>query len=101
MVSSEFLRRIGLEVFQLSINADSDELSREAAHCLTFIGQRNLAFIKDDILPSFPEDVLIKERYVLLLAQFIVMEGFVGYEICQRLIYMIRDHQLEVVNIFS
>ena len=67
----------------------------QAAHCLTFIGQKYPSFIQNEILPNFPENALIKEKYVLLLAQFIIMEGFVGYEICQKLVYMIRDHQLE------
>ena len=95
LVTEAFLREVGLEVFNLSINAESEELSREAAHCLTFIGQKIPAFIQDDILPNFPENALVKEKYVLLLAQFIIMEGFIGYEICQKLVYMIRDHQLE------
>ena len=95
LVTETFLRQVGMEVFNLSINAESDELSREAAHCLTFIGQKLPEFIQEDILPNFPENALVKEKYVLLLAQFIIMEGFVGYEICQKLIYMIRDHQLE------
>ena len=33
LVTEAFLREVGLEVFNLSINAESEELSREAAHC--------------------------------------------------------------------
>ena len=60
------------------MNAESDELSREAAHCLTFIGQKDSEFIQKEILPILDEKVLIKEKYVLLLSQFIVLDGFIG-----------------------
>ena len=95
LIRRESLRKIGVEIFGLSIKAESEELSREAAYCLTFIGQSDPEFIQKQILPNFPDDVLANEKYVLLLAQFIVLQGFIGYEICQKLMYMVRDHQLE------
>ena len=40
LIGQAALRNIGIEIFKLATIRDSDEISREAAHCLTFIGQK-------------------------------------------------------------
>ena len=89
------LEAITIEVFDLATKSDSMELCREAAHCLSFIGEKNPNFIKTKILPKLDGDALKKETFVLLLCQFVTLDGFMPLEISQKLIKIVHDRQYD------
>lgn len=70
-------------------------MCREASHCLSFIAEKNPDFIRDKILPQLEGKALQKDTFVLLLCQFVNLEGFMALEICQKLVNIIRDHQYD------
>ena len=75
-----------LALRQYATKSDSLELCREASHCLSFIGEKNPKFIAEKILPQLTGDALQKDTFVLLLCQFVNLEGFMPLEICEKLL---------------
>ena len=67
------------------------EVCREAAHCLSFLAEKRPSFIRDNILPKLSGDALQKDTFVLLLCQFVNLEGFMPLEICEKLIGVIKN----------
>ena len=67
------------------------ELCREASHCLSFIGEKNPKFISEKILPQLTGDALQKDTFVLLLCQFVNLDGFMPLEICEKLLGLLGN----------
>ena len=95
LISDEGLKTITLDIFEYATNSDSLEVCREASHCLSFIAEKNTNFIRDKILTKLDGAALQKDTFVLLLCQFVNLEGFMPLEICQKLMKMISQHQYE------